>query len=61
MGKVQEKAFFENGRLFFDCGTESGSIVVKYGLIIWVFPLKGREAGYASYCMFLWLIRDISQ
>lgn len=26
-----------------------------------VFPLKGREAGYASYCMFLWLIRDISQ
>ena len=25
------------------------------------FPLKGREAGYASYCMFLWLIRDISQ
>ncbi|XUR83638.1 hypothetical protein WCP94_000278 (plasmid) [Bilophila wadsworthia] len=26
-----------------------------------VFTLKGREAGYASYCMFLWLIRDISQ
>ena len=33
----REKAFFRKRKAVFDCGTESGSIVVKYGLIIWCF------------------------
>lgn len=35
--KCREKAFFRKRKAVFDCGTESGSIVVKYGLIIWCF------------------------
>lgn len=61
MGKAQGKSVFPKtegcfrvrGGIWFHCCEIRADHMV--------FPLKGREAGYASYCMFLWLIRDISQ
>ena len=61
MGKVQGKGVFSKTEGCFRLWDGVWLHCCEIRADHMVFPLKGREAGYASYCMFLWLIRDISQ
>ena len=61
MGKAQGKGVFPKTEGCFRGWDGIWSHCCEIRADHMVFPLKGREAGYASYCMFLWLIRDISQ